>query len=371
MIGPAPVASYGTLYRSQAWEDDELLKRALAIGGEDDVLSVCGGGCSVLSLLLEQPRSIVAIDANPAQTALLELKLVALTRLSQPEFAAFLGALPADDREATYHHLRAGLGDQARAYWDEHPLEIYHGVLGCGMLDQHIRGFAERCVLPRVDHETLAEFLALSDPRRQRIMFERHLAVLEQPMREWFGAERLAAFAPGPVALEVAEQVDHGAALWRRFAEVATMLPARSNFYLQWLLTGRYLNLHTGPTYLRPVNFERLRALCSRITIVRSDLAAFLERGPARPFAAVNLSNLREHVPAQRSGRLMALLSAHVRPGGRIAYWSGTTERRGDRTRGVQPVLGLGDQLCLEDRAPLAEAFHVDEPLSGALSAFA
>jgi S-adenosylmethionine-diacylglycerol 3-amino-3-carboxypropyl transferase len=216
---------------SQVWEDHDVLRRALAIAHGADVLSICGAGCNVLSLLLEEPRSVVAVDVNPAQTALLELKLVALRRLSHGEFAAFLGARIAVDREATYERLRADLGRDARAYWDEHPVEIHGGVLCSGSLDRHVRAFAEECVATQVDPAAVVAFLELSSPELQRAAFTRDLAVLERPARTWFGRARLLAeWARHGAQFRRAGSVDVGEVFWHRFVEVATTVPASSNF---------------------------------------------------------------------------------------------------------------------------------------------
>jgi S-adenosylmethionine-diacylglycerol 3-amino-3-carboxypropyl transferase len=346
---------------SQVWDDHAVLGDALEIGPDDDVLSICGAGCNVLSLLLEQPRSIVAVDRSLAQTALLELKLVALERLSHPEFAAFLGARSADDREATYHQLRARLGDEARGYWDEHPVEIVAGVLGCGTLDRHVRAFQERFVAQLVDPDALKAFLGLSDPERQRTAFERDLAVLEQPVRKWFGRLGLSERTRHAARCRYTGDLDVGGAFWRRFVEVAVMLPASSNFYLEWLLTGQYHNLHTGPPFLRPCNFDRLRALADRVTIVRAELTDFLAEEPAESFGAANLSDELERVDEDGSEELTALLSSRIRPGGRLAYWGASTEDIDDRAGGLHAVPGLGDELFLEDRVPFHRAFVVGE----------
>src|SRR5258706_16323458 len=63
------------------WEDPEVDRRALNVTEEDTVLAITSAGCSALNLLLEGPRQLICVDANPAQTALLELKLAAVATL--------------------------------------------------------------------------------------------------------------------------------------------------------------------------------------------------------------------------------------------------------------------------------------------------
>jgi len=53
------------------------------------VFAVTAGGGRVLNLLLERPRSITAVDLNPAQNALLELKIAAMRHLDHPGYLRF------------------------------------------------------------------------------------------------------------------------------------------------------------------------------------------------------------------------------------------------------------------------------------------
>ena len=59
---------------SLVWEDSRTLHAALAIGPADHVLVVTSAGCNVLNALLAGPRQVTAIDLNPVQNALLQLK---------------------------------------------------------------------------------------------------------------------------------------------------------------------------------------------------------------------------------------------------------------------------------------------------------
>ena len=57
--------------------------------------AIAAAGDNVLALLQDGPARIVAVDVNPAQTALLQLKMTAIARLADPaRVAGFLGAVP-------------------------------------------------------------------------------------------------------------------------------------------------------------------------------------------------------------------------------------------------------------------------------------
>ena len=74
-------AVFQRLLFAQCFEDPEIDRRALRIGPGHTVLCVTSGGCNVLALLLDAPAHLIALDLNPAQNALLQLKIEGIRRL--------------------------------------------------------------------------------------------------------------------------------------------------------------------------------------------------------------------------------------------------------------------------------------------------
>ena len=66
---------------ANCWEDPQLDRAAFGIGPDDVVFSITSGGCNVLTFLLDDPRKVIAVDANPHQGYLLELKMAAFRTL--------------------------------------------------------------------------------------------------------------------------------------------------------------------------------------------------------------------------------------------------------------------------------------------------
>lgn len=64
------------------WEDARADARILKITGDDVILAICSAGDNILSYALEKPKRIHAVDLNPNQNHLLELKVAAFTSLS-------------------------------------------------------------------------------------------------------------------------------------------------------------------------------------------------------------------------------------------------------------------------------------------------
>lgn len=351
----ASSAKLDLLRYSQVWEDHRLLERGLQLGSGDDVLSIAGAGANVLALLLAEPRSIVALDVSGAQLALLELKFAAIERLSHHEFACLLGARAGANRGQLYARARPGLGTRARAYWDANVAALERGVLGAGKLERYFERFRER----HLAHLDLSPLLDLDDRERQASLYNRLLGTpeFEAAVRSTFTPEAMAGHARDASKFRYVDTEDVPGYFLSRLRYVCTQLPTRGNFYLEWFLTGHYRDLHAGPPFLRPANFERLRALTGRVTVVEADLSPFLAGQPRGAFSAANLSDVFEYLADESAAELLELLASRLRPGGRIAYWNLLVPRSARRL----PALGeLSRELWQQDRVFFYSNFHLN-----------
>lgn len=75
----------GFLVYNQSWEDPVPDLSALRPGPRDRVLTVASGGCNVLHLAATGAE-VLAVDRNPAQVALADVKLTAARALPPAEF---------------------------------------------------------------------------------------------------------------------------------------------------------------------------------------------------------------------------------------------------------------------------------------------
>jgi len=170
MPAPGPIqsrASFRKLRYSNCWEDAAVVARALAPLDGVRCLSVASAGDNTLSLLARGADDVQAVDLNPAQLALLELKMEAFRHLEHPDLLAFLGVRPCQDRLAVYVSLRPGLGAMACRFWDEHVPLVREGVIHAGRLERYFRLF-RRAVLPLVhSRRTVAALLTTRDPEER------------------------------------------------------------------------------------------------------------------------------------------------------------------------------------------------------------
>lgn len=106
------------LVYNTCWEDPRLDHEALQLSSDDSVMVITSAGCNALDYLIEGPRHVHAVDLNPLQNALLELKVAAIRALPYEDFFRVFGTGCAVDWSQLYGKLRPLMPSSAQACWD-------------------------------------------------------------------------------------------------------------------------------------------------------------------------------------------------------------------------------------------------------------
>ena len=93
---------YNRLNYSLGNEDWCVEEQALRVNPGDRVICVTASGDRPLHLLLSDCKEVCAIDMNPVQNYLLELKIAALKALDYEEYLGFLGCHDTPHRYAIF-----------------------------------------------------------------------------------------------------------------------------------------------------------------------------------------------------------------------------------------------------------------------------
>lgn len=365
---PTPAAQVlaGELRYSRVWEDHALLEHGLAVTPTDEVLMIASAGCNVLNLLLYEPRRIVAIDLNPSQTALLELKIVAAHTLDHTGFLELLG-LARGRPLARYDAVRRLLSSDAQRWWDANTWMLAHGVERTGRLDRFIGDFHRNHVARLHSPELIDRLFATRDLIARQRLVDRELLTPEfvREFLAYFTRDSLAGRGRHPAQFRYVEELDVAGWFLARFRWACTALPVRGNFYLERFLRGERADPAWRAPYLRPDNYERLQTLVSRVEIVTGDLESYLAGQPVT-FTRAALSDVFEYMSPEATERLFAALAAAMPAGGRLAYWNLFVPRESPaslRDR-IRPLPRLSRALWRRDRAWFYSAFYVDEVLA-------
>ena len=107
------------LVYNTCWEDPRLDRIALALKPEDKVLVITSAGCNALDYALAGAGEVHAVDVNPRQNALLELKLAGIRNFCYEDFFAMFGRGQMDRAGKVYAQvLRPSLSPWSQQYWD-------------------------------------------------------------------------------------------------------------------------------------------------------------------------------------------------------------------------------------------------------------
>jgi S-adenosylmethionine-diacylglycerol 3-amino-3-carboxypropyl transferase len=382
---------FGALYARSlvyncCWEDPAVDRLALNLQPDDTLLVITSAGCNALDYALLAPRRVHAVDANPRQTALLELKIAGIRRLEFSDFFLVFGA----GRHPRFHEaycdmLRADLFPFARAYWDKHgswfcqPDErdtfYYFGL--SGTFARAFRGYLR--LRPRLREglgillaaRSLNEQRAAYDERVEPVLWGRHLdwALSRQLTMNMLGV-------PHPQRREVERQHVDGIPGFIREAirYVGRQIPIWTNYFWQLYLRGSYTRA-CCPEYLKRESFLALKAgLVERIVPQTSTVTEFLQHASERFSKFVLLDHMdwmSSFQPAAlveewdailaRAARRARIIfrSAHAEPD----YLAPLRVRIGSEEQPLMRLLKfhpeLAHALALRDRVHTYAGFHI------------
>lgn len=309
---------------AQCWEDIQVLTQSLEIVPDDDILSIASGGDNSLALLLENPKSVIAIDQNPAQIYLVELKMAAIKYLNHNQFIRFIGVHPEKDRWDIYCTLRPFLSDNAANYWDNNKKNLNRGIIHIGKFEKYLGLFC-RFVLPLIHYRrTIKKFFTVSNLSAQKTIYRQSWNNLRWRylFRIFFSKFVLSRFGRTADFFRYVSMDDISKVLFERTEYGLTALPIKDNFYAEYILSGKYENLQAAPPYLNPDNFEIIKRRLNRIKLVCSSLEKYLNKLPSNSISKFNLSDCFEYMSEDQRSDLLKQIAKISRPGARLALWT-------------------------------------------------
>jgi len=266
-----PILTEGVLERlvfgsglvfNQTWEDPEVDLQALALGGGDVVLAIASAGDNVLTYALAGLKKIYAVDFNPAQIYLLNLKIAAAQYLDYADFWHLFSLAPAPRANSIYADtLRRHLDEATRRFWDDQLGLVRAGLGRAGVFGRTLwllRTYLRVVCGPRALAQVFeCESLAEQADFYFRRVHSRWWNPLARPFAEQLPILLLFGAHPHQARRVRGQQFARFLAAGIRRA--LSTLPAGNNYFWQQVLLGRYL---TPPLYLRPENFARLKEPC-------------------------------------------------------------------------------------------------------------
>ncbi|MBI2480798.1 MAG: BtaA family protein [Planctomycetia bacterium] len=276
------------LVYNTCWEDPRLDRLALELTPDDNVLVITSAGCNSLDYALASPHHVYAVDMNPRQNALLELKLAGIKNLNFEDFFGMFGRGRLPGGRAVYHDkLRASLSPWSQNYWDrfikffDNKRRSFYFRGTSGSFARAINVYVDRVarVRPQID----ALLSASTVEEQSKIYYdELHERFWSRPMRFAMNRDTTLSMVGVPKAQrrQVETQYEGGIVKFVQdcVETVFAKLPIADNYFWRVYLTGEYAP-DCCPEYLTADGFMRLKAgLVERVSVHTNSVQGFLEQ---------------------------------------------------------------------------------------------
>lgn len=275
------------LVYNTCWEDPRLDRIALRIGSEDNVLVITSAGCNALDYALVGPNHVFAVDMNPRQNALLDLKIAAIRNLDYGDFFRMFGEgrLPGVKNHYACQ-LRDELPTWSKLFWDkrikwfDNPKKSFYFRGTSGTVARFIKVYTDNVIRVRPHLDAL---LNAETVDQQREIYDRHLrekfwsGLIKFTMNRDTTMSMLG--VPKAQRKQIETQYPGGLVQFIQdcIESVMIKLPLKDNYFWRVYLNGSYTK-NCCPEYLKEENFELLKTdRIKRVSTHTNSVQGFLE----------------------------------------------------------------------------------------------
>lgn len=350
----APRIVFGMVHED-AQVEVAVLRRVRKTVKKPVAFCIGSGGCTALSLLLEQPSQLHIVDINSAQVCLIELKIAALQTLQHNEILrCFLR-----DARPFYKRLRAQSSTRTQNFWDENRELLKSGLNRCGIIEQLSRAISFALPLT-FGAKRVERMFAFQDIQKQRAYYRRSWnkwlwraafsMVLSKPILRLLYARGFVSQVPTDFAQQMKGRVD----------EVFTHFPAATNPYLWQTFRGQMpLRNEALPLCLQRENFDIIRANLNCVTLQHADAATYLEAQAPDSIDFFALSNILEVTTIEYSKQLFRAVHRAATPNAMICLRSIFPPHETETFHDFHLDEKLSHQLESEDRSLFCKNIRV------------
>lgn len=347
---------------ANCWEDADVLLRGLNPDQGKRFLSIASAGDNSFSLLTTNPELVVAVDVNPIQLYVVELKREVIRHFEYEQVLEFLGFKPSETRLEQYDFLAPFLSEKTREYWDHHQDFIAEGLIHKGKFEGYFQLFARK-VLPWIHKQrTVAQLLSAKSAEEQVAFHDKYWDTWRWRFffKIFFSKTIMGRYGRDPQFLKEVG-VNVGETIYNKASKHLSSSGAQQNFILNYNLTGNFGGLL--PHYLQPDNFEKIKANLDKLVVFQG----YAEEAIAQhgSFHYMNLSNIFEYMNPELFASTARGLINGLEPGGKLAYWNlmvprSIAQRFPDE---IQCNLKLSDELTAIDKGFFYQQFYTDYKL--------
>ena len=372
------------LVYNTCWEDPRLDRVALEFGPEDNVLVITSAGCNALDYALAGPKHVNAVDMNPRQNALLDLKKSAIRNLEYEDVFKMFGEGRLPEAKKIYESkLRAELPEWSQQFWDkkikwfDNPRKSFYYRGTSGAFARMVKIYNERVIRVK---PLLEKMLSAETVEEQREIYDSELrekfwtGLIKFTMNRDTTMSMLG--VPKAQRRQIENQYPGGLVKFIQdcMESVFADLPMKDNYFWRVYMTGKYTP-ECCPEYLKPENVQRFKdGLIDNVSTHTDSVQGFLEKHDGQISKYILLDHmdwLSDHFFPLLESEWQAIID-RAAPNTRLIWRSGGLETdfidkvevtRDGQQQKITSMLTYNDQLSDElhekDRVHTYGSFYI------------
>jgi len=303
-------------FGNEDWKSDQT---ALKIQPEDHVLCITASGDRPLNLLVNDCHKIDAVDANPIQNYLLDLKVAAMKKLNHDDFLQFIGAEECKHRSEMFKTLDPHLSSESREYWKQNRKKIAKGVLYQGAIEKWCQRLS---IIIRMlkGSKHVDQLLEFNDLKKQsefvntvwntnlwRKSFELVLrpALTKPTMKD-----------PGLYAY-IGSNINPANYIYSRMQSALHRGLAKENPLVTLILDGRVAP-EAFPPCLTKEGIAVIQSRLNKITIHSENVVDFLEKAKPNSYDCFSMSDVASYLNPEDYRRMLKAILSSAKPKARF-----------------------------------------------------
>ncbi len=270
------------LVYNQCWEDPRLDREAMNLTPEDEVLMITSAGCNALDYAIESPKSIYCVDVNPAQTALIELKIAGIRNLDYDLFFDIFGKGYYPGFDQVYKEkLRPFLSMESRKFWDG---KKEYFTEGSGFYFRGTSGRFARGMYYYLGFKKMRDLgyqlFASQSIQEQKEIYDRYVKdLIWNKSVDWimsWDASLAMLGVPRPQRQQIDKTYSGGIVEFAKdcIEYVFTKLPLHDNYFWWLYFHGSYSESRC-PRYLQENHFNELKA--GKVDVIKPQTTSILD----------------------------------------------------------------------------------------------
>jgi S-adenosylmethionine-diacylglycerol 3-amino-3-carboxypropyl transferase len=297
-------------------EDWKTERKALNLQASDRVVCITASGDRPLNLLLNDCHEMIAVDLNPHQNYLLDLKVAAMKALDFNDYFGFLEGR-ANEKEkidAVFSFLKP----DGRAYWEKNKKQIKKGVLYQGCIERWTK-IVSHCVkfFRKNKVDRLFAFKDLDEQKR----FIRE----EWDVPAW---RKLFEYGMNPIVTRfilkdpglhkyLDKDFNVGKYIYERMNRSLENGLAGESVLSSLLLQGKVLP-DGHPPYLNQISTPVIKSRLDKLSVVQANVVDYLESMPDNSVDAFSISDVASYLSPRDFERLVQSIARTAKPESRF-----------------------------------------------------